>query len=256
MKHLQEYINNSTVNSRIELEAKIAELERRLVEHREELANTEQRHQRQLTVVGALATAIKQTLSAVKLAVEAGEPGLVDSFWQEMKDIQDGNYDEKELLSLPTSEDGGDGTNPNPVNQGPHTHDSLVKVSLSNVKEIARDLDVSVKDVKKYGNTRQKLSWITAILEKQKETENNQEVNGKDNTENVQPVVTPPPVETNDVVDVNSTVVDATEDNSTDVDVTVVDSTEDNSNNVDSTDVDSTVVESSDIEDENDFEGW
>lgn len=207
MKHLQEYINKSTVNSRIELEAKIAELERQLVEHREDLANTEQRHQKQLTVVGALATAIKQTLSAVKLAVEAGEPGLVDSFWQEMQDIQDGNYDEKELLSLPTSEDGNDINNPSPVSQGPHTHDSLVALNLNRVKEVASSLDISVKDVKKYGSTRQKLSWITAILEKQKDVENKVESNGK--VETVKPLVTSPPVETNDVLDVDSTVVDS-----------------------------------------------
>ena len=257
MKHLQEYINNSTVNSRIELEARIAELERQLVERREELANTEQRHQKQLTVVGALATAIKQTLSAVKLAVEAGEPGLVDSFWAEMQDIQDGNYDEKELLSLPTSEDNDDSNNnPNPVNEGPHTHDSLVKLNLNGVKEVASGLDISVKDVKQYGSTRQKLSWITAILEKQKaetkpetngkvdnikselnrkvenvkpETNIKSELNGNQNVkpetnekvETVKPLVTSPPVETNDVVD-----------------------------------VDSTVVDNSTVEDENDYEGW
>ncbi len=207
MKHLQEYINNSTVNSRIEIEAKIAELEQQLTECRESLTNNEQRHQKQLTVVGALATAIKQTLSAVKLAVEAGEPGLANSFWQEIKDIQDGNYDEKELLSLPTSEDGNDRNNPSPVSQGPHTHDSLVALNLNRVKEVASSLDISVKDVKKYGSTRQKLSWITAILEKQKDVENKVESNGK--VETVKPLVTSPPVETNDVLDVDSTVVDS-----------------------------------------------
>lgn len=239
MKHLQNYINNSTVNSRIELEAKIAELERQLVEHREELADTEQRHQRQLTVVGALATAIKQTLSAVRDAVEAGEPGLVDSFWQEMQDIQDGNYDDKELLSLP-SKDGDDSNNsPDSVNPGPYTHESLVPLNLSKIKEIARGLGISVKGVKKYGSTRQKLSWITAIIEEQKGVESQVESNGKVETneevEDVNPIVTDPPVENDDVVDVDSTVVE---------DYTVED---ENSKIKD---------ESPTIEDENDYEGW
>ena len=224
MKHLQEYINNSTINSRVELEAKIAELERQLVEHRENLANNEERYQKQLTVVGALATAIKQTLSAVKLAVEAGEPGLADSFWQEMKDIRDGNYDEREIMSLPTSEDENNhDDNPDSVNPGPHTHDSLVKINLSKIKKIASALDISVRDVKQYGSIRQKLSWITAIIEKQKEVDSQADVNGKveEFNDTVKPLVTSPPVETNDVLD-----------------------------------VDSTVVDSPDIEDDNDYEGW
>ena len=230
MKHLQEYINNSTVNSRLELEAKIAKLEQQLAECRDSLTNNEQRHQKQLTVVGALATAIKQTLTAIKLAAETGEPGLTESFWQEMQDIQDGNYDEKELLSLPASEDENNNDN-NPDSPGPHTHDSLVKINLSEIKKIASDLDIAVKDVKQYGSIRQKMSWITAILEKQKEAQDKVETNGKvetvkppvevNNVEVVKPLVTSPPVETNDVVD-----------------------------------VDSTAVDSSTIEDDNDFEGW
>ena len=219
MKHLQEYINNSTVNSRVELEAKIAELERQLVEHRENLANNEKRHQKQLTVVRALATALKQTISAIRLVAEAGEPGLADSFWQEMKDIQDGNYDEREIMSFPSSEDENNDNNSDSVSPGPHTHDSLVKINFKEIKEIASALDISVKDVKQYGNTRQRMSWITVIVEKQKETDNQADVNGK--VETVKPLVTSPPVETNDVLD-----------------------------------VDSTVVDSPDIEDDNDYEGW
>ena len=97
------------------------------------------------------------------------------------------------------------------------------KINLSKIKKIASALDISVRDVKQYGSIRQKLSWITAIIEKQKEADSQADVNGKveEFNDTVKPLVTSPPVETNDVLD-----------------------------------VDSTVVDSPDIEDDNDYEGW
>ena len=205
MKHLQEYINNSTVSSRAELEAKIQELEQQLVEFRKNLANNEQRYQKQLTVVGALATAIKQTLSATKLAVEAGEPELVESFWKEMKDIQEGNYDEREKLALPSNKGNNNENNPD-GGQGPHTYDSLVKLTLKDIKEIAFNLDLSVKQAKEYGSVRQKTSWITAILNKQ-----------DDQLAESKPIVTSPPLEKgeDEILDVSSvTLIEESTDNS------------------------------------------
>ena len=69
MKHIQDFIQNSTIADRNNLEGNIKDLEAQLVELREKLAASEDRHQKQLTVSGAISSAIEQIFNVINLSI-------------------------------------------------------------------------------------------------------------------------------------------------------------------------------------------
>ena len=92
MRHIQDFIQNSTIADRHNLEGNIKDLEAQLVKLREELAISEERHQKQLTVSGAISSAIEQILNVINSCQSIGEPGLTEAFWSEVEDLKKGDY--------------------------------------------------------------------------------------------------------------------------------------------------------------------
>ena len=155
MKHIQDFIQNSTIADRHNLEGNIKDLEAQLVELREQLAASEDRHQKQLTVSGAISSAIEQIFNVINSCQSIGEPGLTEAFWSEVEDIKKGDYQFIPALKGADS----DSTDSN----SPDSPD-LDSMNLSEIKEYANTLGITPKSVKDdYGNLRKKSSWISAI---------------------------------------------------------------------------------------------
>ena len=155
MKHIQDFIQNSTIADRHNLEGNIKDLEAQLVELREQLATSEERHQKQLTVSGAIGSAIEQILNVINSCKSIGEPGLTEAFWSEVEDIKKGDYQFIPALKGADS-DSTDSNSPNSPN--------LDSMNLTEIKEYANTLGITPKSVKDdYGSLRKKSSWISAI---------------------------------------------------------------------------------------------
>ncbi|MDE5086715.1 MAG: hypothetical protein O4805_05970, partial [Trichodesmium sp. St16_bin2-tuft] len=155
MKHIQDFIQNSTIADRHNLEGNIKDLEAQLVELREQLAASEDRHQKQLTVSGAISSAIEQIFNVINSCQSIGEPGLTEAFWSEVEDIKKGDYQFIPALKGADS-DSTDSDSPNSPD--------LDSMNLSEIKEYANTLGITPKSVKDdYGNLRKKSSWISAI---------------------------------------------------------------------------------------------
>ena len=155
MRHIQDFIQNSTIADRHNLEGNIKDLEAQLVKLREELATSEERHQKQLTVSGAISSAIEQILNVINSCQSIGEPGLTEAFWSEVEDIKKGDYQFVPALKGADS-DSTDSDSPNSPD--------LDSMNLSEIKEYANTLGITPKSVKDdYGNLRRKSSWISAI---------------------------------------------------------------------------------------------
>ena len=155
MKHIQDFIQNSTIADRHNLEGNIKDLEAQLVQLREKLATSEERHQKQLTVSGAIGSAIEQILNVINSCKSIGEPGLTEAFWSEVEDIKKGDYQFIPALKGADS----DSTDSN----SPDSPD-LDSMNLAEIKEYANTLGITPKSVKDdYGNLRKKSSWISAI---------------------------------------------------------------------------------------------
>ena len=155
MKHIQDFIQNSTIADRHNLEGNIKDLEAQLVELREQLAASEDRHQKQLTVSGAISSAIEQIFNVINSCQSIGEPGLTEAFWSEVEDIKRGDYQFVPALKG-TDTDFTDSDSPNSPD--------LDSMNLSEIKEYANTLGITPKSVKDdYGNLRKKSSWISAI---------------------------------------------------------------------------------------------
>ena len=155
MKHIQDFIQNSTIADRHNLEGNIKDLEAQLVELREQLAASEDRHQKQLTVSGAISSAIEQILNVINSCQSIGEPGLTEAFWSEVEDIKKGDYQFIPALEGSDS-DSTDSDSPNSPD--------LDSMNLSEIKEYANTLGITPKSVKDdYGSLRKKSSWISAI---------------------------------------------------------------------------------------------
>ena len=155
MKHIQDFIQNSTIADRHNLEGNIKDLEAQLVQLREKLATSEERHQKQLTVSGAISSAIEQILNVISSCQSIGEPGLTEAFWSEVEDIKRGDYQFVPALKGADS-DSTDSDSPNSPD--------LDSMNLSEIKEYANTLGITPKSVKDdYGNLRKKSSWISAI---------------------------------------------------------------------------------------------
>ena len=155
MKHIQDFIQNSTITDRHNLEGNIKDLEAQLVELREQLAASEDRHQKQLTVSGAISSAIEQILNVINSCQSIGEPGLTEAFWSEVEDIKKGDY--QFIPALKGADSDSDDSN------SPNSPD-LDSMNLSEIKEYANTLGITPKSVKDdYGSLRKKSSWISAI---------------------------------------------------------------------------------------------
>ncbi len=155
MKHIQDFIQNSTIADRHNLEGNIKDLEAQLVELREQLAASEDRHQKQLTVSGAITSAIEQIFNVINSCQSIGEPGLTEAFWSEVEDIKKGDYQFIPALKGADS-DSTDSNSPNSPN--------LDSMNLAEIKEYANTLGITPKSVKDdYGSLRKKSSWISAI---------------------------------------------------------------------------------------------
>ncbi|NES01807.1 MAG: hypothetical protein F6K22_02570 [Okeania sp. SIO2F4] len=102
---LEEAINSTTNSTRDSLEARIEELERQLVQLRNEHAANEERHQNQKTLKGALESGLVQIIKAVNATKIAGEEELELGFWQEVEKIRSGDYDSIDLKELPEADD-------------------------------------------------------------------------------------------------------------------------------------------------------
>ena len=155
MKHIQDFIQNSTIADRHNLEGNIKDLEAQLVELREQLAASEDRHQKQLTVSGAISSAIEQIFNVINSCQSIGEPGLTEAFWSEVEDIKKGDYQFIPALKGADS-DSTDSNSPNSPD--------LDSMNLAEIKEYANTLGITPKSVKDdYGSLRKKSSWISAI---------------------------------------------------------------------------------------------
>ena len=155
MKHIQDFIQNSTIADRHNLEGNIKDLEAQLVELREQLAASEDRHQKQLTVSGAISSAIEQIFNVINSCQSIGEPGLTEAFWSEVEDIKKGDYQFIPALEGSDS-DSTDSDSPNSPD--------LDSMNLSEIKEYANTLGITPKSVKDdYGSLRKKSNWISAI---------------------------------------------------------------------------------------------
>ena len=155
MKHIQDFIQNSTIADRHNLEGNIKDLEAQLVELREQLAASEDRHQKQLTVSGAISSAIEQIFNVINSCQSIGEPGLTEAFWSEVEDIKKGDYQFIPALKGADS-DSNDSNSPNSPD--------LDSMNLADIKEYANTLGITPKSVKDdYGSLRKKSSWISAI---------------------------------------------------------------------------------------------
>lgn len=155
MKHIQDFIQNSTIADRHNLEGNIKDLEAQLVELREQLAASEDRHQKQLTVSGAITSAIEQIFNVINSCQSIGEPGLTEAFWSEVEDIKKGDYQFIPALKGADS-DSNDSNSPNSPD--------LDSMNLADIKEYANTLGITPKSVKDdYGSLRKKSSWISAI---------------------------------------------------------------------------------------------
>lgn len=155
MKHIQDFIQNSTIADRNNLEGNIKDLEAQLVELREKLAASEDRHQKQLTVSGAISSAIEQIFNVINSCQSIGEPGLTEAFWSEVEDIKKGDYQFIPALEGSDS-DSTDSDSPNSPD--------LDSMNLSEIKEYANTLGITPKSVKDdYGSLRKKSNWISAI---------------------------------------------------------------------------------------------
>ncbi len=86
-------------------ESRIEELERQLVQLRNEHAANEERHQNQKTLKGALESGLVQIIKAVNATKIAGENELELGFWQEVEKIRSGDYDSIDLKELPDADD-------------------------------------------------------------------------------------------------------------------------------------------------------
>ena len=102
---LEEAINSTTNASRASLESRIEELERELVQLRNEHSANEERHQNQKTLKGALESGLVQIIKAVSATKIAGEGELELGFWEEVEKIRNGDYDSIDLKELPDADD-------------------------------------------------------------------------------------------------------------------------------------------------------
>lgn len=98
---LHDAVSATTQHVDQQLTDQIQELETQLKQLRENQTRNKGRQQRQLTLVGALQSALGQVVRAVHATSQAGEEELLDAFWEEIAAVQRGEYGEVDLAQLP-----------------------------------------------------------------------------------------------------------------------------------------------------------
>lgn len=146
---LEEAINSTTNSTRDSLESRIEELERQLVQLRNEHAANEERHQNQKTLKGALESGLIQIIKAVNATKIAGEDELELGFWQEVEKIRAGDYDSIDLKKLPDADDLSD-TPYRPDN--PNGGDDSGLIDVITVEVESSDNNGSISGNKSNGN--------------------------------------------------------------------------------------------------------
>ncbi|MDY7024071.1 MAG: hypothetical protein SWJ54_22440 [Cyanobacteriota bacterium] len=137
---LHDAVSETTQRFDGELTDQIQQLEAQLKELREEQTRNKGRQQRQLSLVGALQSALGQVVRAVHATQKAGEEELLDAFWLEIEAVQNGEYGEIDLAQLPkpSEPDGDAGTQENsPTPNG----NGVLDVEVVNGKPERQNLD-------------------------------------------------------------------------------------------------------------------
>jgi hypothetical protein len=169
---LEEAINSTTNASRASLKSRIEELERQLVQLRNEHSANEERHQNQKTLKGALESGLVQIIKAVNATKIAGEGELELGFWQEVEKIRNGDYDSMDLKELPDADDLSD-TPYRPDNPNDSGDSGLIDVITV---EVDSD-DDSLDDKKSNGN----------LSKKEGKSNSSVSANGKDLSDDSEP---------------------------------------------------------------------
>ena len=175
---LEEAINSTTNASRASLESRIEELERELVQLRNEHSANEERHQNQKTLKGALESGLVQIIKAVSATKIAGEGELELGFWEEVEKIRNGDYDSIDLKELPDADDLSD-TPYRPENPNDSGDSGLIDVITVEVDsdDDDDDDDDSLDDKKSSGNMSKKEGKSNASVS----------ANGKDLSDDSEP---------------------------------------------------------------------
>jgi|GEM_PF-5669919 hypothetical protein len=136
---LHDAVSATTQHVDQQLTDQIQELEAQLKQLREDQTRNKGRQQRQLTLVGALQSALGQVVRAVHATGQAGEEELLEAFWEEIAAVQQGEYGEVDLAQLPKpaepSEVTAEPNNPKPKSDG----DGVVDVEVVDGNETNGD---------------------------------------------------------------------------------------------------------------------
>lgn len=129
---LHDAVSNTTQQIDGQLTDQIQELEAQLKQLRENQTRNKGRQQRQLTLVGALQSALGQVVRAVHATQQGGEEELLEAFWEEIEAVQRGEYGEIDLAQLPKPTE-PDEVTPEPDNPTPNSDgDGVVDVEVVN----------------------------------------------------------------------------------------------------------------------------
>ncbi|MEL7038442.1 MAG: hypothetical protein AAFO04_22930 [Cyanobacteria bacterium J06592_8] len=172
---LHDAVSETTQRFDGELTEQIQHLEAQLKELREEQTRNKGRQQRQLSLVGALQSALGQVVRAVHATQNAGEEELLEAFWLEIEAVQNGEYGEIDLAQLPkpSEPDGGSstqGNNPTPngngvldveVVNGNGNSPNIEDMTLTQLKEEVQKV-IDYDQVQKYGKRNLRDTWEKA----------------------------------------------------------------------------------------------
>lgn len=129
---LHNAVTTTTQHIDEQLTEQIQELEAQLKALRENQTNNKARQQRQLTLVGALQSALGQVVRAVHATGQAEETELLDAFWQEIEAVQKGEYESVDLAQLPEPNEPNETETDEPDNPEPGDGNGVVDVEVVN----------------------------------------------------------------------------------------------------------------------------
>ncbi len=141
---LHDAVSNTTQQIDQQLTDQIQELELELKQLRENQTRNKGRQQRQLTLVGALQSALGQVVRAVHATQQGGEEELLEAFWEEIEAVQRGEYEAVDLAKLPKPTEPDEVTpeqnNPTPNGDGDGDGNSVLDVEVVEGNETNGDL--------------------------------------------------------------------------------------------------------------------
>ncbi len=127
---LHDAVSATTQHIDEQLTQQIQELEAQLKALRENQTTNKARQQRQLTLVGALQSALGQVVRAVHATQQAEEEELLDAFWQEIEAVQSGEYESIDLAQLPEPNEPNETETDEPDNPEPGDGNGVVDVDV------------------------------------------------------------------------------------------------------------------------------